>query len=309
LTSSAGGQPKTSSPLFDNFRVRLFVSNIPSWTIGNPIIQAYNNITFNITDNMTFQNINNMTISCNNSYSQSGLNSPFIIELAYGSYNCSFTNISYYSNSSIFIVNSSNITINLTLGLIYYPCNITFNVKDSQTLQPITNINMTCNTTVYSDKNSPFMLTMPINNYNCFLYNFFYNNANISFGCTNKEIKTLNYTLDRLMGLSQQEYNWLKTTYLLANVQSTNIEIMPTNYTCIDNFTIKKSYLMEICLDNSCNNLTMKQTNVHCPYGCEDNLGQYGADCIEPNYVIIFEIIIGVILLLIFIAWAMGRRK
>ena len=45
-----------------------------------------------------------------------------------------------------------------------------------------------------------------------------------------------------------------------------------------------------------------------CSYGCESNLTKYGADCVDPPYIITIEIIIGLVLIFGFLAFiARGR--
>ena len=85
---------------------------------AEPIIKG--NVTFNILDNSTGHHINGVNATCNNSYSEIG-NSPITHEFDYGDYICTFTNSSYYSNESIFTVDSADKEVNVTLSLITIP--------------------------------------------------------------------------------------------------------------------------------------------------------------------------------------------
>ena len=48
--------------------------------------------------------------------------------------------------------------------------------------------------------------------------------------------------------------------------------------------------------------------SIICQNGCENNLGKYGADCIEPDYLVILMVLGGIVFMFFLIA-AIGRRK
>lgn len=45
-----------------------------------------------------------------------------------------------------------------------------------------------------------------------------------------------------------------------------------------------------------------------CPFGCEEDLGKYGADCVEPPYIITIQVIICIGLLAGFIIFLGSKR-
>lgn len=45
-----------------------------------------------------------------------------------------------------------------------------------------------------------------------------------------------------------------------------------------------------------------------CTFGCEENLTKWGADCVEPPYIVTIQVIVGIVLLFGFLVWAGGRK-
>jgi hypothetical protein len=149
---------------FVNFYSAERTSNLPYITIEFDYIQTYN-VTFNVLDNETFEHIKNITISCNNSYSGSGFDSPFNHSFQNGFYNCSFLNTSYYPNSSVFKINDSNLNLTIIMSKIYY--NITFNVLNLLS-DHLSNITISCNNYYNeTEKSSPFTHSFLKGIYSC----------------------------------------------------------------------------------------------------------------------------------------------
>lgn len=74
--------------------------------------------------------------------------------------------------------------------------------------------------------------------------------------------------------------------------------------TCLDNDTLLKEIIFEV--DGT---PTILNQTLNCSFGCEAGLGKYGADCIEPEYIITLWVIGGIIGLFILIVIAIGRRR
>jgi hypothetical protein len=270
-------------------------------TYEDIVVIQNGNVTFNVRDNATNLHINNLTISCNNSFTNNS-NSPIVHEFQYADYNCSFANSSYYSNVSIFTVNSATKEINLTMALIPSGaiCNITFDVTDSITGNNITNIGLNCNVSYWNKLNSSFKLEFNQSNYNCKFNSSGYNDVNKSFTCSGSDI-SVSVSMIKIVsggGLTVEEHNWLKTTYFLQAVQG--LDIYPTNNTCISDSVLLHEYIAEMCLDSDCSNLTIRQSSVYCPFGCITDINSFNAVCKEPDYLIwIILIIIAVIVIYI----------
>lgn len=73
---------------------------------------------------------------------------------------------------------------------------------------------------------------------------------------------------------------------------------------CQDNVTLLK----EISFDLDGTVSTLNQT-VPCPNGCEENLGKYGADCVEPEYVITLWVFAGFAVIIFIVLLILGRRR
>jgi len=103
-----------------------------------------------------------------------------------------------------------------------------------------------------------------------------------------------------VFGVTFLTFLCLKTQVVLGE---TNYIVERYEYSCFNSSILT----VEI---NSTNGSTWDYFgyNISCPNGCEENLNKYGADCIEPAYIITLEVIIGIIFLIIFVVWV-GRRK
>ena len=196
-----------------------------------------------------------------------------------------------------------------------YACPVIFNIKDSMSSEHLTSIGILCtgNETYYADnQNSPFSYNFIYGNNICRLNATGYFNKNTTFSCFNNTPLNINVSMDKSAGLTLTEHeylinmsNYVKIIYLLQSVQGS--EIYPTNNTCVDDNTLKHEYITEVCLNNDCSNLTIKQSNVYCPYGCITESNAYNASCKEPDWLmwIMFIIIISIGII---IAYYLGSK-
>lgn len=183
-------------------------------------------------------------------------------------------------------------------------CPTVFNAKDLSTDYLLT-FGLLCSSMNYEKyQNSPFTDTLVNGIYNCRFNSSFYYDKNTSFNCSNAPLE-INISLERAIGLSAQEHNMLKTTYLLQSVQGA--DLFPTNNTCIDDNTLKHEYITEVCLNDDCSNLTIKQSNVYCPYGCITESNAYNASCKEPDWLMWVALII-IISVVAFVAFYLGGK-
>jgi hypothetical protein len=171
-------------------------------------------------------------------------------------------------------------------------------------MSSLNNINFTYgNNSAYGNSPKAFKLNNGTS-YNFNFYNLFYETKNDSFYCDGSNFNRTVY-LDKL-GLTAQEHQWLKATYLLQNVQG--MDILPTNNTCLNEYQLKHIYESEICIDLSCNNITLKQEIVNCPYGCASQLNQYGDGCLQPTYILDILVIIAIIIIIV-VGYIIKRKK
>jgi surface polysaccharide O-acyltransferase-like enzyme len=76
---------------------------------------------------------------------------------------------------------------------------------------------------------------------------------------------------------------------------------LPLNWTCSDNITLTVS------VNSSKDGGDTYNTN--CPFGCEENLHRYGADCVEPDYIVTLMVLVAIIAFFIFLLTVLGRRR
>jgi hypothetical protein len=260
-------------------------------TYGSPPPIQYGNITFNVKDNETSLHISNLTISCNNSY-VANFSSPLTHEFEYSDYNCSFTHTSYYSNQSIFTVNSNSSSINLTMGEIIYPKNITFAVLDSFTNDDILGILIVgINAGKPSDnfsstEDSPFNHSfMNKTVFNCDVSKNGY--ENFSFSINISAITSVTILLDRVGGLTSSEKQKLEQIFFLQSVSALPEELIIQNQTCIDFDTLSTSYNPVYCSNPaSCNDVL-----TYCQFGCDQVNMQCRANPIETGALFIVFIL------------------
>ena len=174
ISSSNDGVMFRSKEYSADFYMNITYGNIPTY-----------NVTFNILDNETFAGIKNITISCNNSYSGSGFDSPFNHSFQNGFYNCSFLNTSYYPNSSVFQVNDSSLNLTITIVRIPLNYNITFNVLNISSGH-LSNVTISCNNSYNeTNKSSPFIHSFTEGTYSCnFTSNSAFNTTEINVDAT-----------------------------------------------------------------------------------------------------------------------------
>ena len=86
--------------------------------------------------------------------------------------------------------------------------------------------------------------------------------------------------------------------------------LYPTNSACLDNYTLYREFLEQKCTNfqgnMSCINVSSSQI-VPCVYGCDPEISMFGAECVQPDY-----IIIGIVMFILFIfpmLYLWGRRR
>ena len=260
-------------------------------TYGTPPPPQYGNITFNVKDNETSLHISNLTISCNNSY-VANFSSPLLHEFLYGNYNCSFTHLTYYSNGSIFTVNSNSSAINLTMGEIIYPKNITFAVLDSFTNDDISGIlfvGINAGKPIdnfSTSEDSPFNHSfMNKSVFNCDVSKNGY--ENFSFSINISAITSVTILLDRVGGLTSSEKQKLEQIFFLQSVSALPEELIIQNQSCIDFDTLSTSYNPVYCSNPaSCNDVL-----TFCQFGCDQVNMQCRANPIETGALFIVFIL------------------
>ena len=84
-------------------------------TLNSSTAEIYYNITFNVTSGEDGSQISNFNINCNNSFSASGVNSPYEAGFLPGSYECTFEKIDYYDGTKIFTADDDK-TVNVRLS-------------------------------------------------------------------------------------------------------------------------------------------------------------------------------------------------
>ena len=126
------------------------------------------------------------------------------------------------------------------------------------------------------------------------------NSRDIGVVCKNVTKKTCVLTCMLVFGVTLLTLLGPKTHGILAE---TNYIVEKYEYSCFNSsiLTIEA---------NSTNGSAWQYFayNITCPNGCEDNLNKYGADCVEPSYILTMEVIAGIIILFIILVWA-GRKR
>lgn len=87
-------------------------------TLNSSTLEVYYNITFNVMSGETGEQLTNFNIYCNNSFSASGVNSPYETGFLPGSYECAFSKtfpIKYFNKTIIFTADNDT-TINIIMS-------------------------------------------------------------------------------------------------------------------------------------------------------------------------------------------------
>lgn len=79
------------------------------------------------------------------------------------------------------------------------------------------------------------------------------------------------------------------------------------SYSCINETHMTKEIVIDKSRNGSITEYRFNET-IFCPHGCEDGLGKYGADCIEPAYITTTMVVVGIILFIGFL-FVVGRGK
>lgn len=84
--------------------------------------------------------------------------------------------------------------------------------------------------------------------------------------------------------------------------------VTATTYTCINSSYLLRTINITKTESSTVTPYTWSET-LYCPHGCEDGLGKYGADCIDPPYLTTLYVLMGIVILFGFMTLVVKGRR